>query len=352
MLAVGLVASACGEPTVEMTLRLPTENTDFDMSCVTAVDVWIYGTTYPNDTGDRRFECIDIADRATFADVKAAISGKISLALPETGLKGAEVEGRGGPCSPDSSTTLFNLAFNAHAGWDGGDQLVLPINPVASCAASSVAVRAIDVLELVRTKDCALALLPDAMNDGVDLGTITPSLYAGNFFWAPLGVTLDTGVATVSGLTTVGSTSCLAAFIGSDDANTISCAVPGAAVCASPSEREFGVLPQGPIRASLDQDKLGTYRGAVVGSVWSRAAPIAPLAGATVEYDEDHGSLVYVEPSGTGLVPIAGTSTGPSGMFVLYTNEVGDITIKSSLGQKTVRVGATPDRVATVLVGI
>ncbi len=348
-----LAAGACADPVIGMALQLPTgQGADFDTSCVTAVDAYVYGTTYDTDKLDFRYECVPVTDRATFAAIKQAIAGKFELALPETGLMGVEIDGRTGSCDSKNPFETSDRIFTAGALYTG-DDMTLAIKPVASCATTQLRVKAVDVLALTRTKDCAMAKLPDAPEAAVYLGTITPSLVDGPVFWSSFQAgALTGGSGLAPALSAVGPEACLAADIGTNTIWSVSCANSGASVCGASGELEFGVIDVAAIYPSLDVAKLDQYGGVVIGSIWNTGTPKAPLEGATVEVDEDHATVVYVEPNGTNLVPTGGTVTGRSGMFVLYTDTVETATIRTTRGERQLKLGADARYTAVALIAM
>ncbi len=351
--SVSACVCACAAPVVEMSLTLPVgEGANFDTSCVTAVDAYVYGTTYDTDKNDFRYECVPVDNRATFAEIKRSIAGKFELKFPDTGLMGVEIEGHTGTCDSKNPFGTSDLVFTAGALYHGGD-MVLGIKPVASCATTQLKVTAIDILALARTKDCTMAMLPDGNGAVVDIGTISPSLVDGPIFWSGFQtVDLAGGTATARAFPTVGPESCLAADIGSTSIWSVSCGYSGATVCGIPGQLEFGVLEVNAVYPSLETAKLNQYGGVVIGSVWNTGTPKAPISGATVEVDETHATVVYVEPNGTNLVPTGGTATTASGMFVIYTDSVETVTIKTARGQRQMKLGADPRYPAVALIAM
>jgi hypothetical protein len=342
-LLVGAALAACSDPVIEMSLQLPTgPGADFDTACVTAVDAYVYGSNYDIDKTDFHYECVPVENRASFGDIKRAIAGKFELPLPSSGLMGVEIEGRTGACDSKNPFGTSDLVFTAGALYHGED-MTLGIKPVASCSTTQLKVKAIDILALTQTKDCATALLPTGTDTIADLGTISPSLVDGPIFWSSFqSAPLVDGVGTAIGLPSVGPESCLAADIGSTTIWSVSCAYSGATVCGIPGELEFGVIDMNAVFTSFDTSNLDRYGGVVIGSVWNTGTPKTPISGATVEVDANHGTVVYVEPSGASLVPTGGTATGPSGMFILYTDTVSTVTITTTRGQRELKLGADP----------
>ena len=66
----------CAAPVVEMSLQLPSDGNggQFDMSCVTAVEVYTDGNHYPIDLNDTKRDCIELtAPAATFKDIRVRV---------------------------------------------------------------------------------------------------------------------------------------------------------------------------------------------------------------------------------------------------------------------------------------
>jgi hypothetical protein len=338
------VVGACADPVIEMSLRLPTENPDFDMSCVTAVDMYVYGGRYEVDRNDYIYDCRTITPGMKYADVRTGIHNQFSINLPDTGLYGVELEAHTGVCDPQKAPQdSSNLMFNASAKYFGGNTLPLTITPIASCPTTSMKVRAVDVLALNTTKDCAKATIPDA-TAALFLGQLAPSLIDGVFYWSNYqGGTWAASVGTNMGNATISTHSCLAGDIGTNDIWSVSCIqTTGPSVCAAADEREVGVINMTPAISALDQNKISKWGAVVMGAVWTTSGVTkAPVSGATVTVDADKGEVDYVDPDAGGVLrKLTGTATGASGMFVFYTNALSQITVKSGTKMRQLVVGA------------
>src|SRR5262249_34766173 len=110
---------------------------------------------------------------------------------------------------------------------------------------------------------------------------------------------------------------------------------------------------------SVDPQNGNRYGGAVVVGVWrDNAGTTAPTSGATIALSNSAaGTVVYVEPdamvaAGTGkLAPIPnGTATGPSGLAMVYSSSLQDMTVTAGSTTKHVRVGAQPTLASAMLV--
>lgn len=106
LIVVALGASACAEPVIELSFKLPTADRGgtFNASCLTAVDIYTNGMDYPTTTNDFVRSCVEITSPpATLADLTSAIASKIDVRLPESGLASVEIMGRRGSCTLDES---------------------------------------------------------------------------------------------------------------------------------------------------------------------------------------------------------------------------------------------------------
>jgi hypothetical protein len=361
-----VVATGCGEPAIDVSLRLPdsANGAEFDMSCVKSVRVYAIGNEYPADQDDFESSCIPVDGAATFADVKAQLAGELELALPDTGLQGIGVFGRGdGGCeipedSPgfyDADAPPLDTAFQGQAFYDDGSSIAIPLAGTMSCETTMVRAAPVDMLKLIATKDCAMAKSPDGVLVGT--GTIYPLLpgftvWSGGFTRA---ATTTGGLATFDGHTVVGPNTCLGLHTETGpDEFTSSCHIPGPA-CSDVGTLEPVMLPIAPINNSLDGSKMALWHAALFGLVWQKnpgTTTGAPVQGATVTVSPDLGEVVYAEPTPAGdrFVPTNGTATGPSGTFIVYTNFLAPLKIDGAGTSRTVTVTATPFEPATAIV--
>ena len=111
-------------------------------------------------------------------------------------------------------------------------------------------------------------------------------------------------------------------------------------LCAGPNELEIAAINGVVAFNSIDTALTQKYGQPVFGAVWkaSPAATVtkAPIAGATVALeDPTQGKVVYVEPGASKLTATAGTSTGPSGMFIVYLKgESSTVIVRSGASQQ------------------
>jgi hypothetical protein len=354
LLALG--ASACAEPVIELSLRLPTESegANFNTACTTAIEVIATGNSYPGDPNDFKRDCIQVSGAATFASVKNEMAGQFDLRIPDTGLAGVDIFGRTGDCSIPVDSYDRDLVFYGGSKYTGGERMAIGLTGNLSCERTAVTVHPIDMMKLITTKDCVMAKLVDEPNSYGSTGTFSPDIdldavWSGGYD----GNTLTNGVATFQGFTTVGSKACLGVTAGNDALDSLSCTLDGLKACATGTELEAAVINYNMAGASLDQTKMAQWNGALFGAAWANTPTKGAVSGATVAVHPDLGEVVYVEPNaaGTVLVPTGGTATGPSGLFIVYTSQLIEITVADRAGtSRTVKVAATSDEPATALV--
>lgn len=354
LLALG--ASACADPVVELSFKLPAADRggSFNASCLTAVDIYTNGANYPETTTDRVRRCVEITSApATLAELRSALAGKIDVQLPDSGLSSVEIVGRRGSCTIDMNTPPGDLVFYASAPYIGDDQLELAVDAGSSCDQAPVSVRPVDLIKLTTgpTKgDCAAAKAADPMT-GADVGTLMPTVDNGVLFlFGRAGAFLMNGAAPIAAAsTTVGPTACLAVGSGGPQFGAVSCvdrSLPP--VCAMPGEIEAPGVSEAVWLGSPDDTKRAKFPTVVFGAVVNGTK--LPIQGATVEIDSKLGEVVYVEPSGTRLAPTGGNATGPSGLFMVYTSTLVSVKISSGALSKTTTLGAVSDAPGAALV--
>lgn len=370
LLALGLVlAGGCADPVIEMTLRMPNANqmpANFDLSCVTAVDVVIAGNDKGGDQAppDQTRSCIDLASPpSSFAALKSAIAGKVNVGLPQSGLAAVSIRGRAGNC--DNSGHNYESVFYGGAGYIEGQQsMIIPIVANVSCGTKKTySVSTVDLLSIVRTKTCAMSLPPLSNKPVLYAGNIRPLMMGPEF---PL-MAFDYGASFV-GADAAGKgqieayaapgtpRSCIA--IGFDTAGTYagSCIYAGVpTLCGAPNEVELATMDDLIAFASIDTVLVKQYGLPVYGAVF-KASPAATatkavITGATVELeDPTQGKVVYVDPTSSKLAPNGGTSTSASGMFMIYLKgEPTAVIVKSGGSQQRYIVASTGSEPATLL---
>jgi hypothetical protein len=356
--------AGCGEKVVEMTLKLPAPDlvASHDTSCVTAIEVWANGTTYPTDINDSKRDCVEPTAAAKYGDIRNEMLDQFELAIPDSGLGGIEIYGYTAQCQvPDNAgddPIKSELIFYASADYDGSDSIVLPITPNVSCARRAVTTKPLDILKLAAggATPCLAAELPDAMA-GVSLGTMSPRPFTENLDWwgGLTGGALANHVATFDAFTQPGLESCVAAYAGNPDLVSMACIPSGRNACAPAGTIEVPVIHGNVAFASLDSTKALKYKGTVFGLVYG-AAPIANATITVDDADKANAEVVFVDmPAGVEngigkLTPLAQQSTNAKGLFMVYTNGFVTITISNAGVSRKLRVGGITDYPAATLV--
>jgi hypothetical protein len=356
--------AGCGEKVVEMTLKLPASDlvTSHDTSCVTAIEVWANGTTYPTDSNDSKRDCIEPTGAPKYGDIRDEMRGKFELSIPDSGLGGIEIYGYTAQCQvPDNAgddPIKSELIFYASADYDGSDSIVLPITPNVSCTRSPVTTKPLDILKLAAggATACTAAELPDLMA-GVSLGTMSPRPFTENLDWwgGLTGGPLTNHVATFDALLQPGLESCIAAYAGNPDLVSMACIPSGRNACAPAGTVEIPLINGNVAFASLDATKALEYKGAVFVLVYG-AAPIANATVAIDDADKEDAEVVFMDmpagvENGTGkLTPLAQQSTNAKGLFMVYTNGFVNITVSNGGVSRKLRVGGIADYPAATLV--
>ena len=345
--------TACVDSAVEMSLTVPTALQMEDTSCVTAVEVRAIGANYAQDPNDYQRACMEVPRTAhTYRDLRDVMHGRFNVDLPESGLRGVTVRGWAGisACERTDETNdeyrndfTSNLVFYAKAGYIGQDDIDLPVVANLKCPSTSLKVRVVDMLALVKAGSsaaCSTAISYTDKKGWSGVGTIVPKLfgkgveYFGNASWAE-GTNNMVQFDGMVQLAQPGQPSCLAlAGVNEKGANT-ACLVGGQSVCAAAGELESAAVDYS-LWNQVDRTLQGRFPSIVWGSVWSNASPRTPIAGATVSVDPEHGKVVYLDPpDSAGIVRARSdqSGTGASGLFVLYSDAV--VTAKITGGGKT-----------------
>lgn len=369
LLGLTLAAIGCGDPAIELSLKLPPSAqipANFDLSCVTAVEVKAVG----NEQGDGNTvpadvlsDCVDLTRApATFADIRTAIAGKFEFRIPQSGLAGIMVRGTMGTCADKVRSFEANF-YGGAAYYEGDDSLTVPLVPNVSCNQhTTYTVRPIDLGALVTTKQCAMAK-PSGADPVVFTGDIRPRMLGSAFAWTVFdygatGVVPDAaGKAAIAAYASVSSPkSCIAVGFDSSTSYAGSCTNPGApTICGLPGELELPVLDDLIPGTSLDPALMQQYGVPVFGVVWKQSPATttvkAAIAGATVELeDPTQGKVVYTQFGAGKLTAIPNaTSTGADGTFMVYLKgEATTLIVKQGASQQRLIVASSRDYPATV----
>jgi hypothetical protein len=140
-----------------------------------------------------------------------------------------------------------------------------------------------------------------------------------------------------------------------DIMGSTTCYNGGPAVCAGAGEVEHPMIPFDIMenRASFSDELTAKFPGVIIGSIWNTATPRTTVAGAKVTVDALHGAVVYVDPpdaNGVMATRASQDSTGPSGLFVLYTDTVATVKIEGNGATRTVQLASMQDRKAAAMI--
>jgi hypothetical protein len=354
---IPILLGGCGDEAVDVSLQLPSAATSamYDTSCVSAVEVYVDGGNYPTDDGDYLLDCIDVTKPgATFADLRERIRGQFDMKIPASGLSGIELYAYNGTCNAAYDRDFDLIAYGS-APYAGQDEIQLPILPNLSCAQAGYQLRAVDILKYSKTANCDMSTWTGGR---LGLATITPLPFTGEAYWwgGQAATAVNGGVVTVYGRAQgIGAKSCLAAWLDTDQ-DQVTCMPPAEQrVCATGGELEAPVINPAVGYGSANPAKISQWGAVVYGVV---VGP-GPLANATVTIDpadKDKGEVVYFEmppgvETGTGMLrPLAGTATGPNGLFAVYTQSMVRITVTSGGKSVTRLIGVEEDFLGAVIV--
>lgn len=335
---VGALA-ACGDPVIELSFELPTDTQGFDPSCVTSVYVYTDGTKYPTNPNDYEGMCVELpGGYRDFAEVTAALRGKIDVAVPASGLAAVEMYGHRGSCLAFDG----QIVFYAAAPHVGQDELALALHPVSSCALAPAIYRPVDILALTTGAtpgDCTQARAIDDPTSAAEPGTLTQTLYGVVFDASFATGPMIGGAATVPGApAAIGPRSCLAVRAFDPVRLSVSCIDRSApAACAGPGEIEVPFIDDVLAFDSEDPARSARWPYVIWGAVVDERRQ--PIAGATVRLDPKRGEVVYLDPTATRLQDRGSTSTGPSGLFVVYASGLVDITVSAGGKSRVQTIG-------------
>jgi hypothetical protein len=361
--ALALVVAGCADPVVQLSLRVSSEAAGFDISCVTTVEVYVDGRSYPSDSNDTSGRTVKIDSAPTsWDDLHSKLRTAFELPMPSDGLKAVEIWGWAGDSGFSMPALPPDMLFNGSANYIGQDVVEIDVVPNVSCARQQVTVRPIDIMKLTQsaqtttTGKCTDAAIADAaMNAGLSIGTLSnrPLTNATDYWGGFDGGTLTSGATTAMGRTMVGSSSCLAFNAGMATTYSIACSSESKGVCGAANEIEAAAIDQNVAFNSLQSPYKEQYGGAVVVGVWETNNITAPVSGAKVELsDANSGTVIYVEPDANGnLAPIAnGTATGPHGLAMVYTSTLQDLVVTAGALTKGARVGVVSGSPSAALV--
>ena len=355
---LALLVGGCGDKAVDVSLQMPSAATQamYDTSCVTAVEIYVDGGNYPNDNADYIRTCIDVTSPAmTFAQLRERIRGKFEMKIPASGLSGIELYAYNGSCTAANPRDYDLIAYGS-AAYVGDDTVTVPVVPNLSCAQGDYAVRSIDLLKYAKTGACAQS----AWTQGkVGLSTVISEPFTQAAYWwgGQSSGMATSGLVNIHGLATgIGVKSCLAASLFTTQYDEVTCMAPAdQRVCATGGELEAPMIDVNVGYMSADTNKTNRWGAVVYGAV---VGP-GPIANATVtidDADKDKGEVVFLDlppgvENGTGtLTARTGTSTGPNGLFAVYTQSLVHITVTGNGKTVSRLVGTEGNYISAVFI--
>ena len=352
LVLLATLVAGCAEPVIEMSLRMPGADSgaSFDMSCVQMIEVIAYGNDYANQPTDFTRDCRELTSpAATFEDIRREMLGNFDLRIPPTGLGSIEVYGRVGTCDPpDPGDYPPDVLFYGGATYTGDEQITIPLQGMLSCKMSPITARPLDILKLAAAPaDCPGAALADGESAYVDIGIIGETIDGP--FWFGGDNTygkLMGGTASVMARMETSKHACVAVSAYSGELDTSTCVITNPPLCGGPME--VATLDFQLAQGLLDPAKEASWSTAVIGAVWTATPTRGPVQGARVTVPSNLGEVQYVEPG--AIVTRNLTATGPSGLFVLYTDSIVDVTVGGAGTTRSVRLGADPGLSAVSLV--
>lgn len=354
-------SAGCAEPTITMTLRVPTDT--LDTSCVDAVEVFVEGydrgtaprgPADPGTPADDLSDCVDVEHPATYAAARNQIAGQFEIDLPDSGLLAIDVRASTGSCQTKKMNPGAPIFFG-YAEYDESGSILIPLEASQSCAGKTDtnALRPVDLLE-VATKGIAACqtVFPEMSGYGMSAGTIHETGVLGTIF-DPNGTGrgLETGVSTLPLYATAGPESCIAIGFGKIDAptpiDTVGCLRRAQGLCTTGTQIEMPFINGEIADQSVDHTKVEEYGGWVVGAVWGvdAAGTKVALSTATVKpADAEMASVVYASyMAGAALIKLlpTATATDATGMFVAYVGTPTDFVVSApNYKPETVRLGS------------
>jgi hypothetical protein len=335
-----LMFGACAQPAVEMKLLVPNETPDFDMSCVTAVDLLpiAIGDTATLDIGGREdgssdsIPCVDLQNAPkNFAELQSDLTGKFDIALPKSGLAGVEMRGRAGNCA--AKPAEYEAVFYGGATYHTGDsEIRIKLARSISCdAKTTFTVHPVDMLALFTTKMCADWTDTTATLEANDVRTTlidtSPVIVESGLS----SKSMSTPTVSVDSWSSAYPGTCAAMELGTATVTGLSCINANGPTACAGANLEVAVVAND-FRATADAALVTQFGAANFVGVWSSSSvPAGPVSGATVTLDDGSpkSKIIYGDINGTTFQPSGAPSTTAGGIAVVYTSGVVGITVSA-----------------------
>lgn len=342
-----VLVAGCGSSSVDMSLLLPTDQADYDLTCVTAVDVVALGATDKMPIEFSSGPCIAISSSVDkFSKLANAMANKIDVPLPPAGLAAVALRGRRGTC--DENPAQYEAVFYGGASYKKGDtELKVPLARSISCnAAMQFTVKPVKMIDLFTSAP------PHACVDYVDAsstlfsGDIRPTLVPTQPVVLERGSSsapMSAATAMVDSYNAAYKGTCAALGLDNSTLTGLSCINGGGATACGAGALELALVPKAYADAALDAEMTKKYSGATIVGVWTSVGTVGPLSDATITLDNgDDGKVVYGSLESGAFISGVGTATDSTGGAIVYANGVVGITVSTGSKMRHFQVGAAP----------
>ncbi|MEO8550643.1 MAG: hypothetical protein ABI678_11740 [Kofleriaceae bacterium] len=347
--------AGCGSSAVDMSLVVPADTAEFDLTCVTAVDVLPLATTdkMPIEFADRTddFPCIAITTPVDkFTKLAAAMANKVDIPLPAGGLGAVAVRGRRGTC--EENPAKYEAVFYGGAAYKPGDtELRIPLARSLSCGdTQSFTVKPVEMIKLFTgAHTCADYVDPNSQVFSGDLRPTLVPAHPSAFERGASSAPMSAATAMVDSYKAAYKGTCAAIGLENTD-NTIAgltCINAGVPSACGAGAFELALVPTG---YTFDPTLSGKYSGATIIGVWSAKTPIGPLSDATITIDDGaDAKVVFGALASTGFTAGTGTMTDATGGAIVYANGVVGITVTSDGMPRKLTVGGAPGKPSAII---
>lgn len=354
----------CSSSAVDMTLLLPTGGSDFDMTCVTAVDLLpvANGDDGSLDLSTRTdASCATVASLKSFNGLQPALAGKFDLDLPKAGLEGVVMRGRAGTCEAGAKQ---EAVFYGGGGYKKGeDSLQIKVNRGISCGAThTFSVHPTDMVKLFGDGQSVVGACSEWTDTTATI--VSAEIRETNFGDVPLiteigksSAATSTAVVSIDSFSESYPGSCAALKLHTDANGGMTgagCINTGVATACAGANVELAVVPDS-VFAAVDalmspsnKTYVSQYGAPNIVGVYSATPSPGNVSTAQIKLDDNSGTAAIVygnfSTDGKSFTPSAAQQTTMGGVAVVFTNHVVGITIsKDGKSSRHMYIGASPD---------
>lgn len=342
-LLTAVLLAGC-ETTLEVTLVAAAgEDIGLDVSCVNFLEVEVQG----NAPDDFQTVCLSVEPGTIRSLADHGLEGMLDVPMPESGLRFLRVEG---VASQFGDCDFADPIFHGASEYRGGTSMPVWLHMSLDCAKATptaASLRVVDQAALITTGQCMATDETWMASAGLIVPTDLdiPSLL-NTIYYQPFAATGETPVAAGAApisleYSAAEGNACLAVGVIRPDRNAgnITCAVPGPrTACAAAGEIELAQADFDNMIALLDTS--AALRNTTLVTLWDADLDQA-ISGATVTVADERADIQFVSLTGALFSVAAGTSTGPSGSFLLHAGEPALVSISAPGYQdRTVRIGS------------